>query len=128
MNKRKEVLDKEGYVPVILHVDGDNFFVSCEVARLPHLYGKPVVVGAERGIATAMNVQAKQLGITRGMPVFKIKKEFPSVTILPAHFELYEKYSDNLFSILTNYIPSTSSGTGSQPVVEPVETTLIKIH
>lgn len=118
MNKGGEqVLSSRGYIPMILHVDGDNFFVSCEVARMAHLYGKPVVVGAERGIATALNVQAKSLGIKRGDPVFKIKKEFPDVTILPAHFELYEKYSDNLFSILTNYIPSTSSGTG-----------LIKIH
>lgn len=87
----------------IIHVDGDNFFVACEVARLPHLNGKPVIVGEERGIASAMSKEAKQLGVTRGMPIFKIKKEFPQVTILPAHFDLYQHYSIRMASIMEQY-------------------------
>lgn len=87
----------------ILHVDGDNFFVSCEVARRPDLRGKPVIVGEERGIASAMSKEAKALGVTRGMPVFKIKKEYPQVVILPSHFDLYEHYSNKVASILHKY-------------------------
>ncbi len=87
----------------IIHIDGDNFFVACEVARLPHLVGKPVIVGEERGIASAMSKEAKKLGVTRGMPVYKIKKEFPEVTILPAHFDLYQHYSIRMASIAEEY-------------------------
>lgn len=87
----------------ILHIDGDNFFVACEVARLPHLIGKPVIVGEERGIASAMSKEAKKLGVTRGMPIYKIRKEFPQVTILPAHFDLYQHYSIRMASITEEY-------------------------
>lgn len=87
----------------ILHVDGDNFFVSCELARFPHLKGKPVIVGEERGIASAMSYEAKKLGVHRGMPVFEIREKFPQVAILPAHFELYEQYAQMLYTVLRKY-------------------------
>lgn len=87
----------------ILHVDGDNFFVSCEIARFPHLKGKPVIVGEERGIASAMSYEAKKLGVHRGMPVFEIRKQFPQVVILPSHFELYEQYALKLYQVLCKY-------------------------
>lgn len=89
--------------PVVLHIDGDNFFVSCELQRFPHLKGKPVIVGEERGIASAMSKEAKKLGITRGMPVFLIKQKYPTVHILPAHFELYEQYNQKIYSILSSF-------------------------
>ncbi len=87
----------------ILHVDGDNFFVACEVARFPHLKGKAVVVGEERGIASALSYEAKKLGITRATPIHEIRKNFPQVVILPSHFELYEQYNEKLYSILQKY-------------------------
>ncbi len=87
----------------ILHVDGDNFFVACEKARFPQLKGKPVIVGEERGIASAMSYEAKKLGVHRGMPVFEIRKQFPQVVILPAHFELYEQYALKLYQVLCKY-------------------------
>ncbi|MEO5646102.1 MAG: hypothetical protein ABIO57_03490 [Candidatus Paceibacterota bacterium] len=84
----------------ILHIDGDGFFAYCEIARFPHLHGKPVVVGEERGIAMAMTYEAKRLGITRGMPMFKIKEQFPQVAILTSHFELYDHYALKLCTLL----------------------------
>lgn len=86
-----------------LHIDGDSFFVSCELTARPELRGKPVIVGADRGIAVAMSIEAKALGITRGMPVFKIKKLFPEVTILDHHFDLYRDIAKRLFEILSSY-------------------------
>lgn len=88
---------------IILHVDGDNFFVACEVARFPHLKGKPVVVGEERGIASALSYEAKKLGLSRASPIHEIRKNFPQVVILSSHFELYEQYNHKLFSILQKY-------------------------
>ncbi len=91
--------------PLILHVDGDNFFVACEVARFPHLKGKPVVVGEERGIACAMSQEAKALGITRATPIFQIRQKLPQVTVLPSHFELYDQYNEKIVQVLSKYCP-----------------------
>ena len=57
----------------IIHIDGDSFFVACEMLSRPDLVGKAVVTGEERGIASAMSTEAKRLGVTRGMPVFQIR-------------------------------------------------------
>ncbi len=87
----------------ILHVDGDAFFASCESAQYPHLLGKPVVVGEERGIACAFSYEAKKLGITRGMPIAHIRANFPRVVILPSHFDLYHEYADKLYRVLREF-------------------------
>jgi nucleotidyltransferase/DNA polymerase involved in DNA repair len=89
---------------LFLHADGDSFFVSCEVSEHPEYKGLPVVVGEDRGIAVAMSYEAKKLGVTRGMPVFQIKKQFPDVIILPHHFDLYRKISDDVYNIFISYL------------------------
>jgi nucleotidyltransferase/DNA polymerase involved in DNA repair len=86
-----------------LHADGDSFFVACELSVRPELRGKPVIVGGDRGIAVAMSTEAKKLGVTRGMPVFRIKKFFPEVVILPHHFDLYNDISERMHRILSSY-------------------------
>jgi hypothetical protein len=46
----------------ILHIDGDSFFASCEIALDPKLEGRPVWVGGGRrgdGIVIAANRLAK---------------------------------------------------------------------
>ena len=87
----------------IIHIDGDSFFVACELTKRPDLVGKPVVTGHERGIATAMSMEAKRLGVTRGMPVYQIKREFPSVVILPSDYESYALYSKRMIDIVRRY-------------------------
>jgi nucleotidyltransferase/DNA polymerase involved in DNA repair len=87
----------------ILHIDGDAFFVGVEMAKNPKLKGKPVVTGEERGIASAFSYEAKALGITRGMPIFKIKKDFPNVIILPGDYQSYVRYSEMMFDIVRRY-------------------------
>ncbi len=86
-----------------LHADGDSFFVACELSVHPELKGKPVIVGGDRGIAVAMSMEAKKLGVTRGMPVFKIKKFYPEVVILSHHFDLYNDISERMRQILSSY-------------------------
>src|SRR3972149_8710303 len=82
-----------GKQKVIFHMDGDAFFVACEVATNPKLKGLPVVTGEERGIVSALSYEAKALGVVRGMPIFKIKKEFPNVIVLPGDYKAYVHYS-----------------------------------
>lgn len=88
------------YPRAIVHVDGDAFFASCEVARRPDLKGKPVVVGGLRGIAVALTYEAKARGVVRGMPVFQIKKLCPDVVILPGDYDLYAAYARRMYRIV----------------------------
>lgn len=86
-----------------MHMDGDAFFVSVEVAKNPGLRGKPAVTGSERGIVSALSYEAKALGITRGMPIYQVKKKFPSVIVLPGDYESYVEYSQKMFDIVRRY-------------------------
>lgn len=88
---------------VIFHIDGDAFFVGVEVAKNPKLKGLPVVTGEERGIVSALSYEAKALGVVRGMPIFRVKKEFPNVIILPGDYASYAKYSSMMFEIVNRY-------------------------
>ncbi len=88
---------------VIFHMDGDAFFVACEVAKNPKLRGLPVVTGEERGIVSALSYEAKALGIKRGMPIFKLKKEFPQVLVLPGDYASYARLSQAMFNIVRRY-------------------------
>ena len=51
----------------------------------------------------AMSVEAKKLGVTRGMPVFQIKKLLPQVVILPHNFDLYQDIAERMRRILLSY-------------------------
>lgn len=87
----------------IIHVDGDGFFASCEIALNPKLKGKPVVTGAERGIATAMSPEAKRLGVSRGMPVFQIRKLFPEVVVVNSDYHRYSIFAQRMYDIVRRF-------------------------
>ncbi|MBX4210511.1 DNA polymerase IV [Candidatus Parcubacteria bacterium] len=89
----------------ILHVDGDAFFVGCEVARDPSLRGKCVVTGKERGIASALSYEAKRKGVTRGMKISDVLKVCPDAIILPSDYESYSLYSKRMYEIVRRYTP-----------------------
>ncbi|MDP2651236.1 MAG: DNA polymerase IV [bacterium] len=87
----------------ILHIDGDSFFASCEVSLDPRLKGKALITGQERGIVTAMSKEAKALGISRGMPIFKVRKMFPQVIIKSSDYRTYEIFAHRMFAIVRKY-------------------------
>jgi len=87
----------------ILHIDGDGFFASCEISLNPALRGKPVVTGQERGIATAMSPEAKKLGVSRGMPIFQVKKNFPQVVVVNSNYHSYGIFAQRMYDIVTRY-------------------------
>lgn len=88
---------------MILHIDGDAFFASCEVALNPTLKGKPVITGLEKGIASSMSYEAKRRGVTRAMPLFQIRKVCPDAVIVPSHFDTYMAFSRRMFFIVRRY-------------------------
>jgi DNA polymerase-4/DNA polymerase V len=86
-------------------VDADSFFVACEQAMHPHLKGKPVITGAERGIVTAASYEAKASGVKRGMRIFEVRQVCPRAVILPSDYETYTIYSLRMFEILRRFSP-----------------------
>lgn len=90
----------------ILHVDGDAFFASCEVAKDPSLRGKAVITGKERGIVSSLTYEAKRLGIKRAMPLHEIARNFPEVVILPSDYETYSIVSKRMYEIVRRFTPA----------------------
>ena len=74
----------------ILHVDGDSFFASCEIALDSSLEGRPVWVGGGRrgdGIVIAANRIAKKYGIKTGTACFEAKRLCPSGVLCKPHYD-----------------------------------------
>ena len=93
----------------ILHVDGDSFFASCEIALNPKLQGRPVWVGGGRrgdGIVIAANRAAKKFGIKTGMACFEAKKLCPRGVLCQPHYDEYRRLSAEMFHILEEYSPT----------------------
>jgi DNA polymerase-4/DNA polymerase V len=90
----------------ILHIDGDCFFASCEIALNPKLKGQPVITGKERGIASSMSYEAKAMGVARGMRLSDIRKVCPNAVILPSDYETYSLFSVRMFDIVRRYTPA----------------------
>lgn len=95
----------QSFPRAILHIDGDSFFASCEVAKNPALRGRPVITGKERGIVSAATYEAKARGVRRGMTLYEVKKICPDAVILPSDYETYSLYSQRMYEIVRRYTP-----------------------
>ena len=72
----------------ILHVDGDSFFASCEIALDRKLEGRPVWVGGGRrgdGIVIAANREAKKFGVKTGLACFEAARLCPRGVLCRPH-------------------------------------------
>lgn len=91
---------------MILHIDCNTFYASCEVSLRPDLQGKPVVVTncneVGGGIILALTKEAKALGLKRGIPVFQAKAvlERNNVAIFPANLPKYVDISRRLMQVV----------------------------
>jgi len=87
---------------MFIHLDCNNFFVSCELISRPELKGTPVVVANNNdnngGIILALNAEAKAVGLKRGNPIFKVTKiiEGHHVTVIDVHHHLYHEVSHRI--------------------------------
>jgi DNA polymerase V len=85
-----------------IHLDCNNFFVSCELVSRPELKGTPVVVANNNdnngGIILALNQEAKAVGLKRGNPIFQVTKiiEQNKVTVIDVHHQLYHDISHHI--------------------------------
>jgi DNA polymerase-4 len=93
----------------ILHVDGDSFFASCEVALNSKLQARAVWVGGGRrgdGIVIAANRLAKKFGVKTGMACFEAKRLCPKGVLCRPHYDEYRRLSQEMFRILEEYSPT----------------------
>ena len=97
---------KRSWAKAIAHIDGDAFFASVEQAIKPHLKGKPVVTGKERGIIAAASYEAKALGIRRGVTLWDAKKMCPELVVLPTDYETVSLFSKRIYDIMRRYSPA----------------------
>ena len=93
----------------ILHMDGDSFFASCEIALNPKLQGRPVWVGGGRrgdGIVIAANREAKKFGVKTGMACFEAKRNCPKGVLCRPHYDEYRRLSQEMFRVMEEYSPT----------------------
>lgn len=90
------------FTNMYIHLDCNNFFVSCELVSRPELKGTPVVVANNNdnngGIILALNQEAKAVGLKRGNPIFQVTKiiELNHVTVIDVHHQLYHDISHHI--------------------------------
>ena len=93
-------------LPLIVHLDADAFFVSCELALKPELRGtKCAVGGRERGIISSASYEARACGVYTPMPTQRALKVCPDLILLPHTSGLYGKKSREMFDVCETLTP-----------------------
>ena len=89
-------------------IDCNSFYASCEKIFRPDLKDKPVIVLSNNdGIIVALSKEAKQIGIKRGTPLFKIEDIVlkNEVAVFSSNYTLYGDISARIMSILHDFTP-----------------------
>ena len=91
----------------ILHVDMNCFYASCEMAYHPKLQGKPIAVCGDperrSGIVLTASYPAKRMGVKTGMPLWEAQQHCRDIIFVPAHYDLYTRYSEYTREIFLRY-------------------------
>ncbi len=95
-------------MPIFALVDCNNFYASCEKVFQPNLNKKPLIVLSNNdGCVIARSQEAKALGISMGVPVFKIKHTIKkhNVKTFSSNYALYGDMSSRVMNILAEKCP-----------------------
>ena len=95
-------------MPTFGLVDCNNFYASCERVFQPNLNGRPIVVLSNNdGCVVARSQEAKALGITMGVPLFKIRDIIKrhGVVVRSSNYALYGDLSERVMSVLAASAP-----------------------
>lgn len=91
----------------ILHVDLDAFYASVETLHNPGLRGKPVAVVGDpelrHGIILAKSYEAKRYGVQTGDAIWEAQRKCKELTIVPAHYDQYLRFSRMSKEIFAEY-------------------------
>ncbi len=97
----------------ILHVDVNNAFLSWTAVDMLKKGAKvdirtiPSIIGGDEnsrhGIVLAKSPIAKQFEIKTGEPIYFARKKCPNIQIYKSDFNVYKKYSNDLYNLLLEY-------------------------
>lgn len=92
---------------VILHIDFDSYFASCEQQFDPTLRGKPIGVTATNGrtCIIAASREAKKMGVKSPTRTWEVRGICPNLITVPAHFEKYWEITQKFLNIVKDYSP-----------------------
>jgi len=88
---------------VIIQIDGNNFYASCEQMIDPSIMGKGLVVLSNNdGCIIARSSEARKMGIPMGQPYFKLKNKLNqlNINVRSSNYELYGDISNRLMQLL----------------------------
>lgn len=89
-------------------VDANSFYCSAEQVFRPEWRGKPIIVLSNNdGMVVAANRQAKEVGVPKLQPYFKIKAlcERKGVIALSSNYELYSDLSAKMMQVIGRFSP-----------------------
>ncbi len=89
-------------------VDCNSFYASCERLFRPDLHSRPVVVLSNNdGCVVTMSREAKSLGIRRGAPYFKVRRELEQAgaAVFSSNYTLYQSISNRVMGALEELYP-----------------------
>jgi len=93
---------------MIMHIDGNSFYASCERVFRPDLTSSPIAVLSNNdGIIIALNAECKALGFKRGDVFFKVKDQMErkGVVVFSSNYTLYADMSARMNLIYNRYTP-----------------------
>lgn len=92
---------------VIMHIDLNAFFASCEEIRDPSLAGLPLLIGhsGRSGIVSTASYAARKYGCHSGQPMFQALRLCPKAKVIPVDFDYYSMMSLSFFSYLKRFTP-----------------------
>jgi nucleotidyltransferase/DNA polymerase involved in DNA repair len=96
---------------LIMHVDLNSFFPSCEELRDPTLKGKPhaVIMTDEvkdritRGAVASCSYEARKYGVRSAISLFAAKQLCPQVILNPVDKAYYQQVSQKVMTLLEEY-------------------------
>lgn len=97
---------------VIMCVDLNAFYPSCEELRDPLLLGKPHATimtdqqegnNITKGVVASSSYEARKLGVSSAMPLSKARELCPSLILKPVDIPYYHQVSNKVMSMLKEY-------------------------
>lgn len=90
---------------IIVHVDLNAFFATCEEIRDPSLANVPVAIGdkGRSGIVSTANYCARKFGVHSGQPTFQALEKCPNLKVIHPDFSYYRVMSHSFFGYLSRF-------------------------
>lgn len=98
----------KGRTALILCIDFDSYFASCEQHFNPNLRGKPIGVTATNGrtCVIAASREAKRYGVKTGSRTFDAVRMCPAIKFVGADFDRYLEITKKFLEICNRYSPT----------------------